>query len=239
MMSRLIFGISLSYFLICPAISYTQTFRNQQGFFLGGGVSQPGRYSRFLESNPEPGTQQDAAICWEAGLMVIRKISQRAAFSQGISILMLGNSIRRNREIWLNSQQDSILFAANQQRIENYFVTFPFRWSFYLNKHRGGQWFIGPGISMAIPVYESRKIKGTDLQGVSRELNSRGWPKMGPYAFLCPELETGFMMEFPDCSLLRISLFGCLRGIDVFKGENNYTLQYFSGLRFVWFRGTD
>lgn len=216
-----------------------QNYRNQQGIFIGAGINQPGKYSRFLEATPEPGSIQEPALSWETGFMVIRRVNPLIAFLQGISVLSLGNAFQREREIWIGAQKDSILFASNRQKIENYFVAFPFRWSFYLNQHSAGQWFIGPGISLAVPVFEVHRIRGNDLKGVSIEESRQGWPERGPYAFICPELESGFITEFQDCSLLRISLFASFRGIGILKDENNYSLQYYGGLRLAWFWGTD
>jgi hypothetical protein len=216
-----------------------QNFRSQQGFCLSAGISRPGDFQNFLHAFPEPGTRRFQAFSWEAGFLRIRSISPAAAFSQGLTLRMAGADFRRDSEIWAGSSHDSLLFGANRQRQESYFLSLPFRWSFFLNRHPGRRWFLGPGISISIPVFTIWRIRGNDRNGMYHSLSRQNFPEKGPYAFLCPELETGYQTEFPDCSLLRISLFTGIRAIGLFRPESSYTLQHFSGLRFCWFFGND
>ena len=216
-----------------------QNFRNQEGISIGGGTSSLGRYSGVLRTEHEPGTSQYQAFSWEGSFLRIRRLNDKLAFSHGLSLLMLGHSFQRDRQIWNPGNSDTLWFESNRQRLESYYVSFPFRWSFYLNQHSSGRFFLGPGFILAIPVYQIQRIRGNDRNGNYQEVSERRFPEKGPYAFLCPEFETGYLAEFPDCSLARFSLFFSLRAPGIFKDEGNYALQSFSGLRFAWFFGND
>lgn len=216
-----------------------QNFRNQQGLSLAAGISRPGDFRNFLDALPEPGTLQFQTFSWEAGFLRIRSISTNMAFLQGITIRMAGNRFHRNAETWTTGNRDTVYFTGNRQQMENYSVYFPFRWSFFLNRGPLYRWFLGAGFGLSIPVFEIHRIRGNDRTGNYYQFTRQNFPEKGPYAFLCPELECGFQTEFPDCSLLRISLFGTLRTSGLFKSEENYTLEHFSGLRFCWFFGND
>jgi len=219
----------------CPA----QNYRSQEGFTLGAGISSLSRFSGFLEKHTELGTSRFEAVSWEAGFFRIRSLNERIAFSQGINLLMLGYSFRRNREIWNPGSGDSLVFESNRQVLESYYISFPFRWSFYLNNYAGGRFFIGPGLALSFPVFQVVGIKGRDLNGKDHDIRDSRFPQKGPYAFLCPELETGWLYEFPDCSLARFSLFCVLRAPGIFKDDEFYEIQRYAGFRFAWIFGNN
>jgi hypothetical protein len=216
-----------------------QNYQFQEGFSLGGGISSTGQYSGFLEKQAEPGTSQYQAFSWEGSVLRIRKINEGISFSHGIGLLMYGHRFERNRELWKSGSDDSVQFASNRQRFENYCITFPFRWSFFLNKNPGGRFFIGPGIALTLPVYQVLSIKGKDAEGKYHDITERKFPEKGPYAYLCPEIETGWLFEFPDCSLARFSLFFQVRTPGILKDDSGYSIQSYSGFRFGWFFGNN
>jgi hypothetical protein len=218
----------------CPA----QNYRSQEGFSMGGGISSLGRFTGFLNMENEPGTSRFQAFSWEAGFFRIRSIDENVAFSQGISVFMLGYRFKRNRELW-NPGSDSLVFESNRQILESYYISFPFRWSFYLNRHSAGRYFVGPGLALSFPVFQVAGIKGKDRNGQYHDIRDRRFPQNGPYAFLCPELETGWLYEFPDCSLARISLFCVLRAPGIFRDDDYYEIQRYAGFRFAWIFGNN
>ena len=219
----------------CPA----QNYRSQEGFSIGGGISSLGRLSGFLEKIAEPGTSRYEAFSWEAGFFRIRSLNENIAFSQGISVNMLGYRFKRNREIWNPGTGDSIVFESNRQVLESYYISLPFRWSFYLNKYSGGRFFLGPGLALSFPVFQVAGIKGKELNGQYHDIRDSRFPQKGPYAFLCPELETGWLYEFPDCSLARFSLFCVLRAPGIFRDDDFYEIQRYAGFRFGWIFGNN
>lgn len=223
--------------LMIQLVAAGQNFRNQEGISLGGGISSLGKYSGFLRRMPETGISQYQAVSWEISFLRIRSLNQNIAFSHGISALMLGHSYHRERDRWINGSADTIWFGNNRQHRESYFLSLPFRWSFYMNSSPGGRFFLGPGLLLSLPVFEIIRIKGKDLNGTEQSVEKRDFPASGPYFFICPELETGYLMEFPDCSLARFSFFLNLRAPGIFREDLPYSLQSFSGLRFAWFFG--
>lgn len=224
-------------FLALPLLGAAQNYQNQEGISLGGGISSMSRYSGFLKSTSESDVSQYQTFSWDAGLLRIKRLNQFLAFSHGLSIQMLGRRWEQDREIWNPGKVDSVPFAGNKQQLESYSVTLPFRWSFYLNRRSSGGFFLGPGILLTIPVFQVLAIRGNDLNGQYHDIVERRFPQKGPYAFLCPELECGWLFEFPDCSMARFSLFSTLRAPGFFKVQNTFGLQHYSGFRFAWFFG--
>lgn len=238
-MKNLLSLILLSPMIFLPQLSPAQNFRSQEGISLGSGITSLSRYSGFLDKTMEPGTSRFQAFSWEAGFFRIRSMTENIAFSQGISVLMLGYRFQRNREIWNPGNQDTLIFESNKQVLESYYISFPCRWSFYLNRNSGGRFFVGPGLILSLPVYQIAGIKGKDLNGQYHDIRDRRFPQKGPYAFICPELETGWLYEFPDCSLARFSLFCVLRAPGVFRDEDFYEIQRYAGFRFAWIFGNN
>ena len=152
---------------------------------------------------------------------------------------MLGHRFSRNRENWHSDKPDSVFFKDNRQHLEAYYISLPFRWSFFLNKNPAGKFFLGPGISITVPVYRIAGISGTDRNGIYHDLKEQGFPSEGPYAFCCPEIESGWQTEFPDCALARFSLFFVLRAPGIFKDDDYYQIQSYSGFRFMWIFGNN
>lgn len=226
-------------FLLVPLSSEAQNYRNQEGFSFGGGISSQAQYSGFLKRQPEPGTSHLQTFSWEASVLRIRRLNELLSFSHGLGLSVLGHQFRRNHEIWKPGSSDSVAFEGNRQRQEYYFISFPLRWSFFLNRYRSGKFFLGPGLTVMLPVYQVCSIKGNDAEGQYRDISERRFPDKGPYAFLCPEIESGWLFEFPDCSLARFSLFFVIRTPGLFRNESGYYIQSFSGFRFGWFFGNN
>jgi len=229
----------LQFLLLCPALLPAQNYRSQEGISIGGGTSSLGRYKGSLSRSPEGGNSELQSIAWELGIIRIRKTGENMAFSYGMSLMMLGHKYRSNLFFWKPGSPDSVVLTNSRQTIENYYLGIPLRWSFYLNQNPAGRFFIGPGLLLAMPIYRNQKISGTESNGQSRDISDRSFPEKGPYAFICPELETGYLVEFPDCSLARFSLFFSLRSTGILKDENYYSIQSYTGLRFAWIFGTD
>lgn len=221
-------------------LTHSQTYNFQNGFSMAGGFSATTHLDKNYKAMKEKDISGQWGFSYEIGYMNTKSLSEKAAFTYGLSISSIRNSFKTGPIAYSrrNGSGETINFLNSNQREDKYLLGISCKWIFFFNRG-AGRFFAGPGFSFSAPVYNVSDVSGATAESDSVSFKERFFTEKGPYLFIPLEPTLGYQKEFGDCSLLRVELFSLFRGEGIVTKSDPIHFEKFIGLRAYFFFGTE
>ena len=226
----------LGFSLYAGEKSEAQPYSFQNGITLAGGISSTTHLNTDFKKIAEKNIKEELGFSWEIGYLNTKSLNEKVAFTYGISVMSLRNTIKTGASKYTrkDGSKEEINFINSQQRLDRFLLGITFKWSFFLNQG-AGRFYVGPGFAFAAPVFNVSDISGSSLVSDSISFKDKYFTETGPYLFIPVEGNVGYQREFQDCSLLRIEAFSFFRADGIIMKANPRHLEKCFGLRLAFF----